>query len=373
MVKTKTSLVLFLMAAALVAPGTRAADSTAAAPADASAAKPTIKPTDLFADKIVAKGKGVEVKRSQLDEEVIRIKANATAHGQTISPEQTTLLEQQILGQAILVQLLNGKSTEGDKTAGKTAADKKYEEGKTQFGSEEALERQLKAAGVTRTDLLKQWTEAATAESVLKRELNVSVTDDDIKKFYDDNPSKFEQAEMVRASHILIKTTDANNAELGQEQKDAKRKLAQDILKRARAGEDFAKLAKDFSEDPGSKDTGGEYTFPRGQMVAEFENAAFSMNTNQISDLVTTKFGYHIIKVLEKMPAKKTALTEVSPKVKEYLTQEAIKKQLPDYYAKLKKDANVEILDEKLKPKENADDAFGGQPPVKADAKTNKK
>jgi len=73
------------------------------------------------------------------------------------------------------------------------------------------------------------------------------------------------------------------------------------------------------------------------------------------------------------MPAKKTALTEVSPKVKEYLTQEAIKKQLPDYYAKLKKDANVEILDEKLKPKENADDAFGGQPPVKADAKTNKK
>ena len=92
-----------------------AADSTnAAAPAD----KP-VKATDLFADTIVAKGKGVEVKRSQLDEEVIRIKANATAHGQTVSPEQTVMLEQQILGQAILVQLLNTKSTDEDKVGGK--------------------------------------------------------------------------------------------------------------------------------------------------------------------------------------------------------------------------------------------------------------
>ena len=168
-------------------------------------------------------------------------------------------------------------------------------------------------------------------------------------------------------------TTDASNAELSQEQKDAKRKQALDILKRARAGEDFAKLAKEFSEDPGSKDTGGEYTFPRGQMVPEFENAAFSMNTNQISDLVTTRFGYHIIKVLEKLPAKKAELAEVNSKIKDYLVQEAIKKQLPDYYAKLKKDANVEILDEKLKPREAGDDMLGAQPPVKTDKKTDKK
>src|SRR4029077_13997828 len=126
------------------------------------------------------------------------------------------------------------------------------------------------------------------------------------KKFYDENPAKFEQPETVRASHILLSTKDSStNTELTDDKKAAKKKQAEDLVKRARAGEDFAKLAKEFSDDPGSKDKGGEYTFPRGQMVPEFEAAAFAMKTNQISDVVTTQFGYHIIKLIDKTPAHK--------------------------------------------------------------------
>src|SRR5258708_27778380 len=127
---------------------------------------------------------------------------------------------------------------------------------------------------------------------------------------------------MARASHILWGTKDqSSGTELTEDQKAAKRKQVDAILKRARDGEDFAKLAKDYSEDPGSKDKGGEYTFPHGQMVAEFDAAAFSLNTNQISDIVTTQFGYHIIKLLEKIPAKKVDLAKVAPEVKESLAQ----------------------------------------------------
>src|SRR4030095_7139203 len=142
-----------------------------------------------------------------------------------------------------------------------------------------------------------KWTDQATAEAVVKRELKVDVTDADVKKFYDENPSRFEQPEMVRASHLLLGTRDtANQVELPEDKKAAKRKLAEELVKRARDGEDFAKLAKEYSEDPGSKDNGGEYTFPRGQMVPEFESAAFSLGTNQISEIVTQQFGYHVIK-----------------------------------------------------------------------------
>src|SRR5262249_36535838 len=150
-------------------------------------------------------------------------------------------------------------------------------------------------------ELQSKMIEESTAQIVLERELKISVSDDEVKKFYDDNPSKFEQPEMVRASHILLSTRDPEtNKDLPDEQKMAKRKKAEELLKRARAGEDFAKLARENSEDPGSKDRGGEYQFSRGQMVPEFETAAFSLKTNEVSEIVTTQYGYHIIKLSEK-------------------------------------------------------------------------
>jgi peptidyl-prolyl cis-trans isomerase C len=226
--------------------------------------------------------------------------------------------------------------------------------------------------GSTKEEVLAKWSESATAEIVLKRELKVNVTDADAKKYYEDNPARFEEPEKVRASHILLMTTDpTTKAELTEDQKAAKRKQMEGILKRARAGEDFAKLAKEYSEDPGSKDKGGEYTFPRGQMVPEFEAAAFSLGTNQVSDIITTRFGYHIIKLSEKIPARKVEFAKAESDIKEGLTQQALQKQFPEYIAKLKKEAGVEILDEKLKQQETADAAGlpAGHPPVKAGTK----
>jgi peptidyl-prolyl cis-trans isomerase C len=368
--KSIQSLVLLLVAAALPVWG--AAPDQPASTNAAAAAKPSVKASDLFGSKVIAKGKGLEVTRGQLDDEAVRIKGQAAARGQTIPPEQMTMMERQILEQLIQVQLLKAQATEADKAAGKALAEKRFEDAKTKLGSDEALNRQLKLMGATREEVLAKWTESAIAEAVLKRELKVNVTDADTKKFYDDNPARFEEPEMVRASHILLVTTDPKtNAELTDEQKAAKRKQMEGLLKRARAGEDFAKLAKDYSEDPGSKDKGGEYKFPRNQMLPEFEAAAFSLNTNQVSDIVTTRFGYHIIKLNEKIPARKVEYAKAANDIKEGLTQQALQKQFPEYVAKLKTAANVEILDEKLKavelPAPSAQPA--GQPAAKPGSK----
>jgi peptidyl-prolyl cis-trans isomerase C len=355
------SLVVLLGVTVCLAGTSPAAESTRT---NAAAAAKT---PDLFGDPVVAKGKGFEIKRSQFDDEVIRAKSQVAARGQTLAPEQAAIIERQILDQLIQVRLLMGKATDADKAAGKAAAEKKFTEAKTKLGSDDALNRQLKLMNATQEEVLAKWAEALTAEAVLKRELKVDVTDADAKKYYDDNPSRFEEPEMVRASHILLSTRDPNTGtELSEVQKAEKRKQMEGLLKRARAGEDFAKLAKEYSEDPGSKDKGGEYRFPRGQMVPEFEAAAFSLNTNQISDIVTTQFGYHIIKLSEKTPARKVEFAKALPDIKDGLSQQAMQKQFPDYIAKLKKDAGVEILDEKLKPLE-ASGSSGlplGHPPV---------
>ncbi len=85
-------------------------------------------------------------------------------------------------------------------------------------------------------------------------------------------------------------------------------------------------------------------------MVAEFEAVAFSMQTNQVSDIVTTRFGFHIIKLSEKIPAKKSPFADVEGRIKEFLSQQEADKQLPAYLEKLRKDAGVEYLDERFKP-----------------------
>ncbi len=330
----------------------------AAAPA-AEPQKSATKDVDLFGDTLVAKGKDVAVKRSDLDEAVVNIKSSAAARGQNIAPQELRFIEQQLLDRLVQIQLLLAKATPADKTAGQDVTDKRMSMIKERAKDEETLNRQLTAMGTSQAKLKAKMMEEATAQNVLERELKINVPETDVKKYYDENPAKFEQPEMVRASHILFAIKDLKTGQdLSEEKKAAKRKEAEAVLKRARAGEDFAKLVKEFSEDPGSKDNGGEYTFARASadpehaMVPEFEKAAFSLKPGEVSDLVTTPYGYHIIKLSEKIPAKKLELAKVSLDIKEYLKQEQLRSHQPEYQMfmdKLKKDANLTILDDRLK------------------------
>jgi peptidyl-prolyl cis-trans isomerase C len=314
---------------------------------------PAAQPSPSSADPLVAKGKGVSVRRSQLDKEVGVAKSQLKAKGRAFSPDQMLQAERQVLEQLINVQLLLAKATPADQAAGKAAAEKRAAEVKAKLGSEVAFDAQLTLMRTTREAVLAKWTEALTAEAVLKREFKVKVTEQEAKKFYDENPTQFEAPDAVRASHILLSTVDQKTGTpLSPEQKAARYKEAEALLKRARAGEDFAKLAREYSDDTVSKARGGEYTFAHGGMVPEVEAAAFAMSPNQIGDIVTSSYGYHIIKVLEKIPAHKVKFADALSDIKDALAQQAIEQQFPAYIASLRKEAGVEILDEQLKPKE---------------------
>jgi len=174
----------------------------------------------------------------------------------------------------------------------------------------EEFQKQLAASGINMETLREQLKRRIGLEKMLEREMKAAgepsePTEEEAKKFYDDNQARFSTPEQVRASHILIKA-DKND----EEAKAAAKKKITDLLKRARAGEDFAELARQYSEDPGSKARGGEYTFPRKRMVKPFEDAAFSLEVGQISDIVETTYGYHIIKLLEKIPAETTSYAD---------------------------------------------------------------
>jgi len=309
--------------------------------------------TALFGDPVIAKGNGFEIKRSELDGVMMGIKSTAAARGQTIPPAQLAQFEGQLLDRLIQDQLLLQKATDADRTNGVQKAGLQMNVLLERFGSQEALERQLKATGMTVAELRSKITQENTAQAVKIRELNITVTDAETKQFYDNptNLADFEQPEMVHVRHILLMTMDpVTRTPLAADQQKAKQKQMDDLLKRIRGGADFAALAKQYSEDPGSKDNGGELpAFPRGQMVPEFEAAAFSLTNNQVSDVVTSTYGYHVIKLLDKTPAKKVDYATVAPKIKDFLTQQKTEKLAPAYLEKLRKAADVQILDADLK------------------------
>ncbi|OAG27443.1 peptidylprolyl isomerase [Thermodesulfatator autotrophicus] len=210
-----------------------------------------------------------------------------------------------------------------------------------------------KEAGLEKDPAVKRQIEEATkqilAQAYLEKEvlakIKQQVTEEELKKYYEKNKAKFQEPEKVRARHILIEVSQNASKEEVQKALEKAKKIRERLLK----GEDFAKLAKKYSDDPGTKDKGGDLGFfTRGQMIKEFEEAAFSLKPGEISEPVRSPFGFHIIKVEEKKMSKEKPFEEVKEKVKEeYLNQkqkEALERALKELKAKYK----VKIYTDKL-------------------------
>ena len=170
----------------------------------------------------------------------------------------------------------------------------------------------------------------------------ITVTPQDVESNYNSNIQQFQTPEQVRASHILLKTEGKDEA--------AVRKQAEDVLKQVKApGADFAALAKKYSEDDGSKVNGGDLDyFPKGRMVPEFEQAAFTMQPGQISDLVKSQFGFHIIKVVDKKAAATRTLDEVRSQIQQTLQAQRVEEQVAartrDLDARVTKPADLDVV-----------------------------
>ena len=182
-------------------------------------------------------------------------------------------------------------------------------------GGEEAFLEALKGMDISIDHVKKSVQETMLINKYLEgvAEAGSKVTEEDLRKAYEQDTT-VDKTASVR--HILLLTQDKTDPE-----KAEQKKKIEDILARAKAGEDFAELAKQYSEDPGSKENGGLYeNFPRGQMVKPFEDAAFSVPVGQLSGVVETDFGYHILQVVDRQRESRTfeeARGEIESRLKE--------------------------------------------------------
>jgi peptidyl-prolyl cis-trans isomerase C len=216
----------------------------------------------------------------------------------------------------------------------------------------EQLNSQLKSRGTSLQDYLakikanpefvKSIRMKKFIESGFPKEL--AVTEKDVKDLYQKNlKTQYSQPEKVRASHILAAVLDENRKPKSDEEKiKAKQKIEEVQKELKKPGADFAELANKYSDCP-SKNRGGDLNFfKREGMVAPFSAAAFSMKVGQISDVVETKFGYHIIKVTERKEAQSLPFEEVKGKIHFELKNQKIQQVTQKYISDLKKNAKIE-------------------------------
>lgn len=302
--------------------------------------------SSLFEDSIVARGKGFEISRSELDKAVITTKANRVSQGNPIPPALNNEVEAQILDKLITTKILLQKADKDQKRKGEANADQFLKDLIRQHPSEEVFKRQLMATGMDLEYFKSQVKEQAIVKEVIDADLKADyiVPDEKARSFYQENMERFAIPERARLQNIFIPTLNIpSGTPLPLEEQTKRLAQAKEAQEKAASGQDFASLVKTYSQDALTKEQNGEVTIARGTNDPTLEGVIFNMKKGQVSDVVKTQTGYHIVKILEITPKDYQPYDEVSDPIKSQLEAEYVQKLLPDYLAKLKKEASIEI------------------------------
>ena len=332
-----------LVAACSKSPAKDAATTTQPAPG-APAVQPgtpePIKPLPATLPDVIARVNGEKVTRKELEDYAHNLEAQARG---PIPAEQRDRIYRDIIERLVGYKLLEQEATARKVTVSDADVTARIDAVKKQFPSEDMFMQTLIDRKLTLDQMKADARKGLTIERLIDAEIaaKVALKPSQVEDFYKNNPDQFKQPERVHASHILISVPEGADA-AAKAQAKAK---AQQILKDVKAGKDFATLAKQHSQDPGSAPNGGDLGFfPQGQMVGPFNDAAFSLKPGATSDLVETQFGYHIIRVLEKQPERTVPLEEVRPRIEQYLQDRNKETETVAFVKSLRAKGKVEIL-----------------------------
>lgn len=259
------------------------------------------------ADQVLVRVNGVPIRQSEVVERLLK------RYGAQAVDE---MIDETLLRQAA-------------KAAGVTADEKEVNRRLTklqeQFGSRELFISQLEQAGSSLTKVKEDLADEIVRERLVTKAKGLSVTDDELKKAYDENKDKLGSPEAVHLRHILVATQPEAN----------------DIVAKIKGGADFKALARDKSLAASGKAAGGDYGFVgRGMLPAEIDDIAFAMKPGEIK-VVPGPRGYHVLQVLEKRAPKPATFAEVKDDLRDMLMAEKIKKAAPDYLSELRRKADV--------------------------------
>ena len=292
-------------------------------------------------DAAVATVNGETISNGQLERELAGIQGRMARQGQPVPDEALAQIRGRVLDQLIGETLLFQESQKLKIRVDDQKIQGQIDEMAQGFEDKAAFDLALANAGLSREVLTERLGRQMAIQQLIEEKIvaGVQVAEARADEFYKANPEVFVQPEQVRARHILICT----EAEADAAAKTEARKQIDGLRQKAVDGADFAELAKTHSQDPGSKEKGGDLGFfARGQMVKPFEDTAFALKENEISQVVESPFGFHLIQVTGRKPAETVAYETVKPRILEHLKQQAIREKLDAYVDGLRQGAKIE-------------------------------
>ena len=288
----------------------------------------------------VALVNGAKISSKKYERELNLQLQQASQQGRQIPEAMLPKLKADILNNLIDRELLYQESQKKNIAVNAEELGTQIKSIKDRFPNQAEFEKVIAEMGLSEAEIRSEIEHNLAIRNLVDTQVinKIEVSESETKAYYDDNPSLFKKPEQIKASHILIKVApDATDLQKGQ----ARIEIAK-IQQKLKDGQDFAALAKEYSQGPSSENGGDLGYFGRGQMVKAFEDAAFALKPGQVSEIVETRFGYHLIKVVDKKPESVMVYADVKDRLNQHLKSQKIDKQARAYIDNLKKDAKIE-------------------------------
>ena len=335
--ETMNSTRTLIAAAALVA--VCVFSGTAAAAAD----QPDARSSVVATDQPVARVNGVDIGRREFDRTwrfFMQRSGIPDSH-----EEQSGKVDEfrtQVLERMVDEELLFQDAKRKNLLVGKDIVDAEIEKARAQFATPEAYREALAKDQLTEELLRALLSRNLSIQALVEKELaaRVTVSDAEVHDFYLGNASAFETPERARARHILVQVDEKDDEQARQ----AKRQKAEALLAQLKSGANFEELARTGSDCPSAPQGGDLGFFQRGQMVPAFEQAVFALKPGELSGVVETQFGYHLIRLEEKQEAGKVPEAEAAPRIREYLQSRKTEAAVQDRIKGLREGASIELL-----------------------------
>jgi peptidyl-prolyl cis-trans isomerase C len=291
-------------------------------------------------EKNAALVNGVAISMEQYTKELNIQIDRVSRQGGQVTDDQLAALKNDILDSLIEREVLYQQSQKDGIQITDQTIDDQLAAIKKRFPNETEYKNALSKMNLSEDEVKAQIKRGLSIKELIDQQVTskVVITEEESKAYYDKNPQRFKQPEQIKASHILIKV----DAKADEAKKAEARQRIEKVQQKLKDGGDFAALAKEYSEGPSSAKGGDLGYFRHGQMVKPFEEAALALKPNEVSDVVETRFGYHLIKVYDNKPEQTLAYADVKDKIIQRLKQEKIEKEAVQYVDKLKKDAKLE-------------------------------